>query len=158
MHDESVPKIRATFVLAGDHIDFDYVTNALGVDPSSTRSIHEWPESINHTIPPDSLKPHEEWVYQTKRAESWSIGLEFDKIINVFGNRENVIRELCKKLDLSATISIGIHMAGETNPELFLERPHVDFLSSTGADFGIDLYIYALADGGIEELKSIELE
>jgi hypothetical protein len=129
-------EISICFTTYDDNFNFIKLTEALDIMPSKVRKRLDFPaQSINSGIATN------EWVMSIRKENCSSVSEILDQVQQIFNNKEYLIIELCKRYDLSITVSIVIDMEEGNGPEIVLSKENIKFLSNIDAEVGFDVYI-----------------
>lgn len=86
------PKVKVGFYLSGDDVDFNILTEEIGIVPTKVRKKADWPQvSISMGIAKDS------WLLETQKEECKTISNQLDKMCEMLFPKVDVIRTLIQK-------------------------------------------------------------
>ena len=145
------------FTLYGNEFPLDEVTEALGIQP--TESYNKGDEirhddNPNFRPPRPVLRKETAWDISTGYQESYDVSDQLDQILVLLKGKEATINRLKEKYDLECQFSIVIIMERGYTPGFHLEKEHITFANSIGAEFDIDLYANPYEDHN-DELESL---
>lgn len=127
-------EINVEFSLIGEDFDVDLVTDLLGITPTEVLIKGEKPENKN--IPNIETS----WSIATGFEESFDINIQLSKLLNIFSEKQEILKELQKRFNLLMIISVTIYLAEEGFPAIYLEKETINFLSKIEAMIDIDMY------------------
>ena len=120
------PRANVRVLITGEGLDLDAITEALGVEPTSTR--------LGET--------YDDWEYTIPRAECASVSERIGALEAVFGDRTGQISAVRERYAANVSVELSLHAVIGDEPDLTLTRGDLAFLGSMGAEFGIDPYLY----------------
>jgi len=141
-----LPNVKVDFYLSGPvGYDFDpgEITDAIGVSPSSLRTLEDWPDAIKHPSSklPEGIGVHVSWSLSTETEPCRAISIPFDKMIEKLKGKESAINQMREKHNLRVNFTVVVGMEVGDGPEIFLEEYINSFAASINASIGFDLYI-----------------
>ena len=125
------PKIKISFFFYGNEFNINDVTKKMNIIPTETRSKEDCPiEELVHTV----------WVLETKKESCRAVSVQFEKIMNLLDNKEEIIKEICKDYKIETGFLISIFMKNGDNPEVVFTKENMSFIASLNAEARIELY------------------
>lgn len=129
-----VPEVGVAFLLLGENISPEQVTNRVGLQP--TRAWRRG-DSVQETL----LKRREDgWLLGLPRKNTIEFEEELCALLDKIEPQRNAIAEACKNLNLKSLISCVVYVSDET-PILGLSNETMNRMASLGADFDLDLIL-----------------
>ena len=130
------PQIEVSFLIEGKDFDLEHFTKEIGVTPSKTRGIGDWPKAIvNNTNLPEELKPRCEWSLCHMEESCRKVEKAVCVIISKLKGKEQKIIDICEAQRLKKALSIVIHAEAINMPEIVLTRDIVSYFGDMKADF-----------------------
>lgn len=140
---KNFPYIEVSFVIEGKYFDLQQFTKEIGILPSETRGIDNWPKNIKNNLNiPEELQPRYEWCICQKEELCKQIELPINKIISKLIGKEQQIIEFCEKNNLQKGLNITIHGEAMNLPEMVLSPAVVSFFGNMKVEIGFDIYAY----------------
>ena len=138
-----LPTIKILFYLAGDDFSEQDISNELGVVADDFRAKDDWPDVIkNNKNLQEQIKIETVWCVSIKEEHSYAVSKQFEKMINMFKDKKDIISKLREKLGLVANFEIVINMEIGDEPEMVLTKEIINFASSLDAEIGFDMYVF----------------
>lgn len=138
-------KIGVSFILSGEEIVLDEISDQLSLMPTHTRSLEDWPEviKIHNAELPNRIKPHYEWEIDIGYEDSRLVRERFKSILELLKGKEAIINKLIDKYSLSASFVIGIHAQHDdcNMPEVFLTQEIINLVASLRADISFNMWL-----------------
>lgn len=135
--------IEVDFVIEGKNLDLGKLTEELGILPTETRGIDDWPDAIkNNSFLPQKLKPTCEWCISYKEDMCRQVDIPINKIIDRIKGKEKKIFEFCKTYNLNKALCIVIQADAVSLPEIVLSPYVLSFFGKLEAEIGFDIYAY----------------
>lgn len=137
-------QVSTEFNIRGEDFDPDYVTEALGLSPSTKwrqgdiriQDISEEGCALSGLTYSFSL-----WSITTGYQDSYDISDQLNPIIDLIKEKKNILLQLAEILELNYTIGIVIYIYNKRTPGVNISPDIMRFASDIGADIDIDLYV-----------------
>lgn len=137
------PYILISFIVEGRNMDLEKLTEELGIIPTETREITDWPESIkNNPNLPEGLKPRYIWCICKEEELCKQIEKPIYRIIAQIKGKEEKLMEFCKRNHLKKSLCITIHAETMYLPEIVLSSDVVAYFGKLKAEISFDIYTY----------------
>ena len=137
------PQIEVSFLIEGKDFDLEHFTKEIGVTPSKTRGIGDWPKAIvNNTNLPEELKPRCEWSLCHMEESCRKVEKAVCVIISKLKGKEQKIIEFCEENELKKGLSITIHAEAINMPEIVFSQDTVSYLGDMKVEISFDIYTY----------------
>lgn len=137
------PCIEVSFGIEGKRLNVKKLTEELGILPTSTRGIDDWPDVIkNNPDLPKELQPRYAWSLCQKMDLCKQIEVPINKIIEQIKGKEQKIFDFCKKNNLKKYLCIVIHAENMALPELVLSSDIVSYFGKLEVEISFDVYVY----------------
>ena len=128
---EELSQIEVSFLLTSDEDYIDNITQELNIIPTKVRK-------------KDSYKikefAHVSWELSTGLEYSRAVSIQFDKIIRILKDKEELINLISQEYNLKAFFVVIIHAVIGDGPEVVLSNEIVKFASHINAEIDFDLY------------------
>ncbi len=140
---DNYPYILISFLIEGRNMDLEKLTEEMGIMPTKTREITDWPESVkkNPNLP-EELKPRYIWCICQEEELCKKIEEPIRKIMVQIKGREEKIIEFCKKDSLKKSLCIVIHAETMYLPEILLPSDIVAYFGKLEVEICFDIYTY----------------
>lgn len=137
------PYIEVSFVIEGKYFDVQQFTKEIGIVPSETRGIDDWPNMIKNNLNiPEDLQPRYVWCICQKEELCKKIEFPINKIISQLTGKEQKFIEFCEKNNLQKVLNIAIHGDEMNLPEIVLSPSIVSYFGNMKVEIGFDIYVY----------------
>lgn len=135
--------ILISFIIEGKNMNLKKITEELGIIPTETRGITDWPESVkkNPNLP-EELKPKYIWCICQKEKLCKKIEEPIRKIVAQIQGKEEKIIEFCKRDGLKESLCITIHAETMDLPEIVLPADIVTYFGKLNVEISFDIYTY----------------
>lgn len=135
--------IEVRFVIEGKYIDFEQLNKYIGIVPTETRGLEDWPKAIRNNLNlPEELQPRCEWSICQRIELCKQIEIPINKIIEQLRGTEDKLSEFCEKNNLRKGLNIVIHGEAMNLPELVLSSTTVSYFGKLGIEIAFDIYVY----------------
>ncbi len=134
--------LQAHIYIRADEFDIQQFTAELGVEPSRTRGLLDWPAHIiNGKNSPEGVGPCCKWEISAEKQECYDIEIPIRELMSKFEGKEEKLRTLCDKYNLDCEMVIVVTDSSNKMPRLYLSKDIVAFLSKIGASINFDWYL-----------------
>ncbi len=119
------------FSFEAEQFDIDIVTNELKIEPTSV------------LIKKDPVPKSTSWKYQIDAGSDIDLEIYLSKLIDIFENKIDEIKQLKEKLKLETRLQfvVDIDINPDSSTPIFgLNKRTIDFLGKTGTEVDFDLY------------------
>jgi len=131
----SKPKIKTIFLIFGDDLNPEYISNELTILPTRTWKKNDPIEGRN------VIRKESHWEISTEYEESYSVMDQLNQIYQQLHSKTREIKAILERTNSEAKFEIVIKIIDKETPALVLEKGIIDFASSLGASFDIDILI-----------------
>ena len=83
-----------------------------------------------------------EWYYEIREKNCDDMLVPFQKLVDIFKEKTEIINQLCSNLNLEVSLVTVIHAKIGNRPLNGISKEIVKFMASIDADMGFDLYCY----------------
>jgi hypothetical protein len=137
------PHIKASFVVEGKKLNSRKLTEELGILPTETRGVDDWPKSIRNNMNlPEELQPRYVWCICQEMDLCKQIEVPVSKIVAQIEGREQKLLEFCRKYKLKKSLYVTIHAETMNLPEILLSSDIVSYFGKLEVEIGFDIYTY----------------
>lgn len=127
--------IKAEFVIVGDNLEPDKVTNLLGVKPTQY-----WIK--NEVIEGKSIRRKDScWIIGTEYEASLDVNEQISKLMLILRNKTEILYDLKLKNGFEYLFVFIINVENNQSPTISFERGFLDFVHTIEAEFYVDLYV-----------------
>jgi len=119
------------FSFDADFFDTDIVTKELKIEPTSVM------------IKKDPVPKSTSWKYQIDAGSDIDLEIHLEKLIDIFENKIDEIKQIKEKLKLETRLQFVIDIdinPDSSTPYFGLNKRTIDFLGRTGTEVDFDLY------------------
>jgi len=119
------------FSFDAEYFDTDIVTNELKLEPTSVM------------IKKDPVPKSTSWKYRIDAGSDIDLEVHLEKLIDIFENKVEQIKQLKEKLKLETRLQFVIDIdinPDSSTPYFGLNKRTIDFLGRTGTEVDFDLY------------------
>ena len=135
--------IEANFIVEGKLFDIALFTKEIGILPTETREIDDFPSIIkNNSNIPRELQPRCIWSITQKEEFCRTIQQPIHNIISQLIGKEEIINSFCKKNKLERALIITIHAETMDLPEIILSSKIISYFGSIESEISFDIYTY----------------
>lgn len=140
---DNLPCIKVDFGIEGKNFNLNEVSQILGVLPTESRGINDWPEVIKCDLTlPEELQPRCVWEIQQKMDLCISIDIPIMSIINQLKGREKKLVDYCRRHDLRGYLCVTIHADKMCLPEMVLSSYILNYFGKMNVEISFDIYTY----------------
>ncbi len=140
---KNFPYIEANFIVEGKLFDIALFTKEIGILPTETREIDDFPSIIkNNSNIPRELQPRCIWSITQKEEFCRTIQQPIHNIISQLIGKEEIINSFCKKNKLERALIITIHAETMDLPEIILSSKIISYFGSIESEISFDIYTY----------------
>ncbi len=140
---KNFPYIEANFIVEGKLFDIALFTKEIGILPTETREIDDFPSIIkNNSNIPKELQPRCIWSITQKEEFCRTIQQPIHNIISQLIGKEEIINSFCKKNKLERALIITIHAETMDLPEIILSSKIISYFGSIESEISFDIYTY----------------
>ena len=119
------------FSFDAEFFDTEIVTNGLKIEPTSVM------------IKKDQFPKSTSWEYRIDAGSNIDLEIHLEKLIDIFENKIDEIKQLKEKLKLETRLQFVIDIdinPDSSTPYFRLNKRTIDFLGRTGTEVDFDLY------------------
>ena len=140
---KNFPYIEANFIVEGKLFDIALFTKEIGILPTETREIDDFPSIIkNNSNIPKELQPRCIWSITQKEEFCRTIQQPIHNIISQLIGKEEIINSFCKKNKLERALIVTIHAETMDLPEIILSSKIISYFGSIESEISFDIYTY----------------
>lgn len=140
---KNFPLIEACFFIEGKQFNLESFTERVGILPSKTRTVDDWPEElIKNSNIPEELQPRYVWQVCAKEETCMRAEIPILQVMSQLEGKEGLIINFCAKESLKKGLNISIHAEIMNMPEIVLAPEIVSFFAKLEAEISFDLYGY----------------
>ena len=137
---KNFPYIEANFIVEGKLFDIALFTKEIGILPTETREIDDFPSIIkNNSNIPKELQPRCIWSITQKEEFCRTIQQPIHNIISQLIGKEEIINSFCKKNKLERALIITIHAETMDLPEIILSSKIISYFGSIESEISFDI-------------------
>jgi len=137
------PYIEASLVVEGRNLDLKKLTEELGIIPTETRGLDDWPEAIKNNLDlPAELCPRYVWSISESMDSCKQIKIPINRIIEQIKGKERILLDFCKRYHLGKSLCILIQAEKMNLPETVLPSYIVSYLGKLEMEISFDIYTY----------------
>lgn len=129
-------QVRVYLSIFGDSFPLEDITEKLGIEPSNTYRKGDRIPNRSSKL----LRKETSWHLDTGYQESFDVEEQLQQIIMPLQNKVSIIQEIKQTYSVVCKFYIVIIMEEGDTPSLYLDKDVINFVSSIGAEFDIDLY------------------
>lgn len=123
---ESLPRIKAAFVLSSPKIDVDHVAQMMGIPGAEIRT----------QFPKNSIA--EPWWSVKVEKYSNSFDAVLRELMGLLSDKAGIIKELCEQYNIVPVVSIVVEFTYQNRPEMWFSRDILAFFADLNTEIGID--------------------
>lgn len=140
---DHLPCIKVDFGIEGKEFDANELSEIVGVLPTESREMDDWPEVIrgNSTLP-EELQPRCVWEIQQKMDQCVRIDIPIRSMINQLKGREQKLVDYCQEHDLKGYLCITIHADKMCLPQMVLSPDILNYFGKMNVEVSFDIYTY----------------
>lgn len=143
---DGLPKVKVvevSLVIEGKNFELEELTKELGILPTKTRGIDDWPMAIkNNASLPEELQPRNVWCLSQAEDSCRQIEAPIRKIMSLLKGKEQALLDFCERYGLRKTLCIVVHGESMGLPEIVLPSDVVSYFGKLEVEIGFDLYVY----------------
>jgi hypothetical protein len=125
------------FIMSGDKLDSNGVTEKLKIKPSKS-----WKKGED--IEGRKIKRIDNcWIINTNYKETYDINEQLFKIVKLLKDKKNILKELTNVYELEYFFEIVINVENNETPAIYFNKEFIKFTNDIEAEFEIDMYIYS---------------
>lgn len=129
-------QVRVYLSIFGDSFPLEDITEKLEIEPSNTYRKGDRIPNRSSKL----LRKETSWDLDTGYQESFDVEEQLQQIIMPLRNKVSIIQEIKQTYSVVCKFFIVIIMEEGDTPSLYLDTDVINFASSIGAEFDIDLY------------------
>jgi hypothetical protein len=130
------PKIWTEFVLVGERLEPQHITERLGLSPSRGGRVGD------PIIAGQGKRLTNAWILSIGPERSLALDEQIERLIAQLKPKTREIARLREELEVEARLYCAVYVADET-PEIWFSPGAVAWAGQIGASIGVDLYIGA---------------
>ena len=140
---DSFPRVEVEFIVEGKYFDLELFTKEMGILPTKTRGINDWPSTIKNNLNiSEELRPRYIWCINQTEEQCKTVAIPIKNIISQLIGKEQKINLFCKKYELEKGLIIIIHAETMNLPEISLSPKIVSYFGNLKAQISFDIYTY----------------
>ncbi|MDF2884616.1 MAG: hypothetical protein K0R54_5185 [Clostridiaceae bacterium] len=129
--------VMVEFIMSGDKLDSNGVTEKLKIKPSKS-----WKKGED--IEGRKIKRIDNcWIINTNYKETYDINEQLFKIVKLLKDKKNILKELTNVYELEYFFEIVINVENNETPAIYFNKEFIKFTNDIEAEFEIDMYIYS---------------
>ncbi len=135
--------IFVKFSISGEEFNPNIVTSILSINPTNCwRKGDCYRTKSNTTL----MRKYSNWEIRSKKEESFDMGTQMNKILDLFIGKESLFVDLKSKYDINFIIFVVIVVEKGETPAIYLDERTIKFANDIGATFDFDLYVNSFED------------
>lgn len=129
--------VMVEFIMSGDKLDSNGVTEKLKIKPSKS-----WKKGED--IEGRKIKRIDScWIINTNYEETYDINEQLFKIVRLLEDKKNILKELKNVYELEYFFEIVINVENNETPAIYFNKEFIEFANDIKSEFEIDMYIYS---------------
>lgn len=129
--------VMVEFIMSGDKLDSNGVTEKLKIKPSKS-----WKKGED--IEGRKIKRIDScWIINTNYEETYDINEQLFKIVRLLKDKKNILKELKNVYELEYFFEIVINVENNETPAIHFNKEFIEFANDIKSEFEIDMYIYS---------------
>ncbi|PIE85536.1 hypothetical protein CSA08_01385 [Candidatus Gracilibacteria bacterium] len=129
--------IEMILSIFGDSFDVNDFTKIIGITPTVTWSKGD----LNVEYPSRPSRQETHWGYSTGSIESYNMDDISKKILQLFGNKIEILKSFITHHNLYVKIYIVPIIENNNIPSFYFDREFLKFVYKIGAEIDMDMYI-----------------
>lgn len=81
------------------------------------------------------------WVWATRKYKTYDVDKVLKKVLDHFGNRSDILRDIKKELDAGISLEIVVEMNKNQTPAMIIDEKTIEFVKEIGGYIDIDIYV-----------------
>lgn len=134
---ENSTKISLCF--SGDEVSLEKITSMLEIEPTYIRKKSAWRVQNEYSC--------DEWEFAIKEMNCSDVEKLFQKFIEIFKCKTEVIKRACNECNCTVCVMIVIHMENCAQPCFVLSTETINFLHLINAKIVMDIWGYDTGKG-----------
>ena len=137
------PYVKVCFVIEGKKLDLKKLTEELGILPTETREINDWPKVIKSNLNlPEELQPRYVWCIYKEMDICKQMKIPIYEIIAQIKGKEQKLLEFCKSGNFKKSLCITIQAETMNFPEIILPSDIIIYFGKLEIEISFDIYAY----------------